>query len=70
MVRKLKEVEITTSYVKICYARNGHLLYEGFVEEIPTHLLEYYVDYISVNAYRDTTYFEVVEDTKWFDIEE
>ena len=61
-LRKLKELEIKTSYVKICYARNGHLLYEGDVENIPTHLLEYYVDYVSVNRYRDTTYIEVVEE--------
>lgn len=70
MPKKLKELKITTSYVKICYARNGHLLFEGVVEDIPAYLLEYYVDYISVNKYRDNTYIEVVEDIGWFDIKE
>lgn len=69
-LRRIRDLKITTSYVMISYARNGHLLYEGVVEEIPAHLLDYYVDYLSVNKYADKTYIECVEDTKWFAVEE
>ena len=29
--------------VTLCYAGNGHRLYQGEVENIPTHLLNYYI---------------------------
>lgn len=69
-LRRIRDLKITTSYVMISYTRNGHLLYEGVVEEIPTHLLDYYVDYLSVNKHMDKTYIECVEDAKWFNVEE
>ena len=69
-LEKIRDLKFTTSYVMISYARNGHLLYEGTVEEIPNYLLDYYIDYLSINKYRDKTYIECVEDTKWFCVEE
>ena len=67
-VRQVKDLNINTDLVLIAYARNGHLLYEGSVKDIPEHLRDYYVSYFS-EGYRKT-YVDCVEDTGWFSSEE
>ena len=45
--------------VTICYAGNGHRLYEGGIDEVPEHLFKYFVTYVSHNMYK--MYIEVHE---------
>lgn len=50
----------------ICYARNGHRLYEGATSNIPEHLLNYYTGYVIYNKVTKNTYLEVTEDKGWW----
>lgn len=45
--------------ITICYASNGHRLYEGAIDQVPEHLFNYYVTFISHNTYK--MYIEVHE---------
>ena len=67
MIKKLKDIKIKTDIVTICYARNGHRLYKGDVDNIPSYLLNYYIFLKIINKINNSTYLEVVEDKKWFD---
>jgi len=65
-VKKVKNIKFRYSEVTICYARNGHRLYQGPVSDIPEHLLEYYCGYKIDNKIRKSHYIEVTEDEKYF----
>ena len=61
--KRLKQIR-TKNNVVICYARNGHRLYEGNRKDIPEELKQYYV-YQKINNDR-YSYIEIIEDTTWF----
>lgn len=63
---KVKDMKWKGNTVTICYARNGHRLYEGLITNIPEHLLNYYCGFKIYNKYRANTYIEVTEDEKWW----
>ena len=65
-VRKVKDMTFRYGEITICYATNGHRLYQGPVSNIPEHLLEYYCGYRINNKYRKSHYIEVTEDEKFF----
>lgn len=49
--------------ITICYAGNGHRLYEGGIDEVPEHLFKYFVTYVSLTNLNDLyqMYIEVHE---------
>ena len=66
MEKQLKTLKIKTQTITICYGRNGHRLYKGPTNDIPKHLLEYYVGLIIKNKKLDNTYVEVTEDKEFW----
>lgn len=69
MPKKVRDIKFKTSTVTICYARNGHRLFKGKVENITSWILDYYTDKrsIIVNKITNNTYLEVTEDTLWWE---
>ena len=58
LIDLLKVLDPSTVLV-ICYAGFGQRMYEGNIEDIPTHMYNYYVTYVSHNRYK--MYIEVHE---------
>ena len=61
-MRKLRSLK-TKKSVTVCYARNGHRLYEGPVSLAPDHIKDYYIVFTLVR--KQKIYVEVVEDKEW-----
>ena len=65
-IQKLRSIRASNKKpVRICYARNGHRLWEGMKKDIPEEFKDYYV-FTKINNPR-YTYIEIVEDTIWFE---
>ena len=62
----VKDLKFKYNNVTICYAINGHHLYDGPIDKIPEHILNYYCGYKIVNSVRKYTYIEVTEDKDWW----
>lgn len=64
--KKIKDMKFKYDYITICYGRNGHRLYQGYICDIPEHLMEYWCGYQIINKSLKRHYVEVTEDEKFW----
>ena len=64
-IRELLKCVQDFCVITICYATNGHRMFQGTKDEVPTHLLEYYITLIIPNV--DKLYIEAHENAKFME---